>query len=84
MCSGEVIRPAEGNHAGWPDQRRHLRERAYLQTGDRLILVTDGVTEAENAAGDFFEDSRLEQVAGKGGGIDDVFAAIANFCDGTP
>jgi sigma-B regulation protein RsbU (phosphoserine phosphatase) len=47
------------------------------------VLVTDGVTEAENANGDFFEDSRLE-VAAKGGGLEDIFAAISDFCCGTP
>jgi Stage II sporulation protein E (SpoIIE) len=34
-----------------------------LHAEDRLILVTDGVTDAENASGDFFGDSRLESVA---------------------
>ena len=52
--------------------------------GDRLILVTDGVTEAENARGDFFEDSRLEAVAAKSATLEDIFAAVANFCGGTP
>jgi phosphoserine phosphatase RsbU/P len=43
----------------------------------------DGVTEAENAQGDFFEDSRLE-LAAKIGGLEDIFAAISDFCCGTP
>ena len=30
--------------------------------GDRFLLSTDGVTEAENAGGDFFGDQRLEHV----------------------
>lgn len=33
-----------------------------LAPGDRLVLYTDGLTEAENAAGEPFGDSRLEQV----------------------
>jgi sigma-B regulation protein RsbU (phosphoserine phosphatase) len=33
-----------------------------LAAGDRFLLYTDGVTEAENAHGDFFGDIRLEQV----------------------
>lgn len=33
-----------------------------LEPGDRFLLYTDGVTEPENAQGDAFGDSRLEQV----------------------
>jgi sigma-B regulation protein RsbU (phosphoserine phosphatase) len=33
-----------------------------VSAGDRLLLYTDGIVEAENAAGDAFGDSRLEQV----------------------
>jgi sigma-B regulation protein RsbU (phosphoserine phosphatase) len=33
-----------------------------LNSGDRFLLCTDGVTEPENALGDSFGDSKLEQV----------------------
>jgi len=33
-----------------------------INPGDRFLLYTDGVTEPENAHGDFFGDIRLEQV----------------------
>jgi sigma-B regulation protein RsbU (phosphoserine phosphatase) len=33
-----------------------------IQPGDRFLLYTDGLTEPENAHGDSFGDSRLEQV----------------------
>ncbi len=33
-----------------------------IATGDRFLLYTDGVTEPQNANGDSFGDSRLEQV----------------------
>ena len=33
-----------------------------LNSGDRFLLYTDGVTEPENALGDSFGDSKLEQV----------------------
>jgi len=33
-----------------------------IHPGDRFLLYTDGVIEPENAAGDSFGDTRLEQV----------------------
>ncbi len=65
-----------------PDAK-YESDRCQLKPGDRLVLVTDGVTEAENARGDFFEDSRLE-VAAKTGSMEEIFAAISDFCGGTP
>jgi len=34
-----------------------------LQSGERLLLMTDGITEAENAAGELFDDRELSAVA---------------------
>ena len=34
-----------------------------LAPGDRLVLYTDGLTEAENASGEPFGDSRLEKAS---------------------
>ncbi len=42
------------------------------------MLVTDGVTEAENARGDFFEDSRLE-LAAKTGSLEQIFTRDLDF-----
>jgi serine phosphatase RsbU (regulator of sigma subunit) len=33
-----------------------------MASGDLLILFTDGLTEAENRAGDFFGEERLEEL----------------------
>jgi phosphoserine phosphatase RsbU/P len=46
--------------------------------------VTDGVTEAENAMGDFFEDSRLEAAASKTPTLEGIFTAVSDFCAGNP
>jgi sigma-B regulation protein RsbU (phosphoserine phosphatase) len=58
--------------------------QCQLNSGDRFILVTDGVTEAENAMGDFFEDSRLEAVAAKTPTLEGIFSAVSEFCAGNP
>jgi len=85
VCNQEVIRPAHGNlPVGLLADATYESDRCSLHPGDRLVLVTDGVTEAENARGDFFEDSRLEAVAAKSSTLEDIFSAVANFCGGTP
>ncbi len=58
--------------------------RCRLAPGDRLLLVTDGVTEAENAIGEFFDNHRLDTVATMSSSMEDIFAAIADFCGATP
>ncbi len=57
-----------------------------LGPGDRVVLVTDGVTEAENAEGDFFGDERLEHaaVAVNGPCFDHIFAAVRTYCGEVP
>jgi len=85
VCNHEVIRPTHGNlPVGLLGDATFESDRCYLKAGDRLVLVTDGVTEAENARGDFFENERLEQVAAKSSSLEDIFSAVANFCGGTP
>jgi len=85
VCNHEVIRPRHGNlPVGLLPDATYESDICQLHAGDRLIMVTDGVTEAENARGDFFEDSRLETVAGKNPTLEGIFAAVADFCGGTP
>ncbi len=81
---GNIERPSAGNlPVGLLPDATYQSANIQLKTGDRLILVTDGVTEAENASGQFFEDFRLEAAA-KTGTLEDIFIAIAAFCSGTP
>jgi serine phosphatase RsbU (regulator of sigma subunit) len=84
VCNHEVIRPAHGNlPVGLLAEACYESDQVNLHPGDRLVLVTDGVTEAENARGDFFDNDRLE-IAAKSGTLEDIFSAVANFCGGTP
>jgi len=85
ICGNEVLRPSHGNlPVGLLADATYSSDRCQMKPGDRMILVTDGVTEAENARGDMFDSERLEQVAGKSISMEDVFTAVADFCGGTP
>jgi phosphoserine phosphatase RsbU/P len=85
ICNSEVLRPAHSNlPVGLLPDGEYSSDRCQMKKNDRLILVTDGVTEAENARGDMFDSDRLEAVAGKSSSLEDIFSAVANFCGGTP
>ncbi|MBZ5654730.1 MAG: SpoIIE family protein phosphatase [Acidobacteriia bacterium] len=85
ICGKEVLRPSHGNlPVGLLADATYSSDRCQMRPGDRLILVTDGVTEAENARGDMFESERLEVVSGKSSSMEDIFRAVADFCGGTP
>ena len=85
ICGKEVLRPSHGNlPVGLLADATYSSDRCQMRPGDRLILVTDGVTEAENARGDMFESERLEAVSGKSSSMEDIFRAVADFCGGTP
>lgn len=55
-----------------------------LQAGDRVVLVTDGVTEAANAVDDFFGDERLESAVTADDPFEHIFTALQDFCQETP
>jgi len=85
VCNGEVMRPPHGNvPVGLLPDATFESARCQLNSGDRFILVTDGVTEAENARGDFFEDFRLEAAAVKSPTLEGIFSAVSEFCAGNP
>jgi sigma-B regulation protein RsbU (phosphoserine phosphatase) len=85
VCGGEVMRPPHGNvPVGLLADATFESARCQMNSGDRFILVTDGVTEAENAMGDFFEDFRLEAAAAKAPTLEGIFSAVSEFCAGNP
>jgi phosphoserine phosphatase RsbU/P len=85
ICDGEVMRPPHGNvPVGLLPEATFESSSCQMKSGDRFILVTDGVTEAENPKGDFFEDSRLEAAASKSPTLEGIFAAVSEFCAGNP
>lgn len=84
ISNHEVKRPDIGNlPVGLLAGAAYESGRIRMSPGDRLVLVTDGVTEAENARGDFYDNERLEKVAAYSSTLEDIFSSIANFCGGT-
>jgi len=53
-----------------------------MKPGDRLVVVTDGVTEAEDAEGEFFGTDRLETCCPTG--MDGIVNAVGAFRGSTP
>jgi len=85
ICAGEVMRPPHGNvPVGLLPDATFESASCQMKSGDRFILVTDGVTEAENAMGDFYEDFRLEAAAAKSPTLEGIFASVTEFCAGNP
>jgi serine phosphatase RsbU (regulator of sigma subunit)/anti-sigma regulatory factor (Ser/Thr protein kinase) len=58
---------------------------ATLAPGDKVVLFTDGVTEAMNASGDEFGETRLFEALGRAGGlgasglVGEIFSALQAF-----
>jgi serine phosphatase RsbU (regulator of sigma subunit) len=85
VCGTEVIRPPHGNvPVGLLPEATFESAHCQMKSGDRFIIVTDGVTEAENMMGDFFEDSRLELAASRTPTLEGIFSAVTEFCAGNP
>jgi phosphoserine phosphatase RsbU/P len=85
VSGNQVMRPSHGNvPVGLLPNASYESARCQLRPGDRFLLVTDGVTEAANAMGEFFEDSRLESAAASAPTLEGIFAAVTEFCAGSP
>ena len=60
-----------------------MSESLQLKPGDRIVLATDGVTEAEGPDGEFFGDERLEQAI-VGTTVEGVLRKVEVFMNGNP
>jgi sigma-B regulation protein RsbU (phosphoserine phosphatase) len=72
----------------FPDERYHEATH-QLVPGDQLVLYTDGITEAANAADELFGLSRLDKVlencaVGASDLLRSVVAAVEQFTGGAP
>jgi serine phosphatase RsbU (regulator of sigma subunit) len=78
---GEVHRLRETNlPVGLVPSAQYESCSVDLSPGDRVILATDGVTEAENSAGMFFGDERLENAVAMGLSPEQILASVREFC----
>lgn len=85
VCGGKALRPQEGNlPVGLLPIATYQSGRYALGAGDRLVLVTDGVTEAEDANGEFFGNDRLDKAAAGSDAFAQIFSDIAAYCGSVP
>jgi len=84
VVSGHQVRTLDGGNlpVGLIPAADFQVMNVQLQAGDRLVLVTDGVTEAENATGEFFSTERLEACCAEG--LAAIERAVTEFRGGTP
>ena len=68
---------------GLIEEATFASERLQLKAGDRIVLATDGVTEAESRDGEFFGEERLE-AALEGSTIEGVLSKVETFMNGCP
>jgi serine phosphatase RsbU (regulator of sigma subunit) len=78
---GQVRRLSETNlPVGLLSQADYASAQTRLQPGDHLIIVTDGVTEAANSAGEMFGDNRLAECAGADTPVEQLLHSVQLFC----
>ena len=68
---------------GLLDGLSYTTESYQFAPGDRLVVFTDGITEAQDAAGEFFGDDRLHDAVASDS-FDEIFARVQGFCRDTP
>jgi serine phosphatase RsbU (regulator of sigma subunit) len=60
--SAEMIMKAHGLFLAGMDFTQYKQDEFQLEPGDRLLLYTDGVTEADNRNNDLYGEDRLQNV----------------------
>jgi serine phosphatase RsbU (regulator of sigma subunit) len=85
VSGGAITRPEEGNlPVGLLSVATYEIARYKMAPGDRLIVVTDGVTEAEDASGEFFGNERLEKSAASPNAFEQIFQDVSAYCGAVP
>lgn len=80
LYAGECSRLSESNlPVGLIEGAAFSSGSLQLHPGDRVLIVTDGVTEASAPDGEFYGEARLTCPDLKAGTLDDIFAAVEGF-----
>ena len=85
VCSHGVVSKLAATNlpVGLLAEATYAAASSTLAFGSRLILTTDGVTEAENASGEFYGDERLDEAA-LCVDLRSVLDNLQTFCAGYP
>ena len=51
-----------------------------MQPGDRIVLFSDGITEAQNTKGEFYGDERLNTAASSHSPVETILQSVIQFC----
>lgn len=86
LCSTSGVRYLDTSNlpVGLISEATFRGDTVHIEPGSRVLLVTDGVTEAENVAGDFFGDDRLEEAATCSSTLESIFQRVQLFCGLAP
>jgi serine phosphatase RsbU (regulator of sigma subunit) len=86
VADGQIQRPKQSSNVpvGLLAGAEFECAKMKLPANGRFVMVTDGVTEAEDAQGEFYGDERLEQSANSATPYDSIFSSVKTFCGNTP
>jgi serine phosphatase RsbU (regulator of sigma subunit) len=83
-AGGQVETIADGDPpVGLFDFARFHGIALQLDAGDRILLLTDGITEAEDLHGAQFGADNLERYLHESNAVEALFTALEQFCMGT-
>ena len=84
IISGDTVTKLEDGNlpVGLIPGAQFTSTKQQLKPGDQLVVVTDGVTEAEDMSGEFFGFERLEKCCS--GGFEGIVNAVNDFRGNTP
>jgi sigma-B regulation protein RsbU (phosphoserine phosphatase) len=81
---GEIERPAGTNlPIGILDPGNYIERTVPLKPGSLLVCISDGISEAKNAAGEFWDEERIDQVLveHRGSSVKQVNDALVHAAD---